>query len=243
MIAIPALDLHGGTHVLRAPGLAGREVARLGDPLAATRELARLGFTRLHLTDLDAATGRPSNEAIVREVLTEWNGETQVGGAYATTDDVRSALEAGARYAIVDTRVVADHDGPAELASQFPGEVIANAVVRNRRLGVRRGNRVHERYVVDWAEEMAGVALAGLLVTVADRAGRAEGPDFALLEDVVESADCPVLAAGGIASLADLRALEERGLAGAVISTALHTGLLNAWLVAEEFAVGAEETR
>lgn len=236
MIAIPAIDVQAGTHVLRMPGSGGRAVSRLGDPVAAARELARQGFTRLHVADLDAAAGRGANDVVVRDLLREWAGDVQFAGALSSTDDLRTVLDDGARYVVVDTRAADDLDAVSEQAAMFPDEVIVSMVVRDRRAGLRRGLRVHEHNVMDLIDDMVSLPLAGILVRLADRAGRAQGPDLALLEDVAEAAGTlPVFAAGGVASVADLRALDDRGIAGVVIATALHTGLLNPWLVSEEF--------
>ena len=77
--------------------------------------------------------------------------------------------------------------------------------------------------------------LAGVLVTAVHLEGRMEGTDLPLMEDVADASDWPVLASGGVSSLDDMRALEHRGLAGAVLGMALYTGALDARRLAEEF--------
>jgi phosphoribosylformimino-5-aminoimidazole carboxamide ribotide isomerase len=88
-------------------------------------------------------------------------------------------------------------------------------------------------------EELAGLPLAGLLVTAVHKEGQMQGVDLVLVEDVIELATVPVYASGGVGSVQDLRNLAERGAAGAVVGMALYTGALDARLVAEEF--GEEE--
>jgi phosphoribosylformimino-5-aminoimidazole carboxamide ribotide isomerase len=80
------------------------------------------------------------------------------------------------------------------------------------------------------------VPLGGLLVTAVHREGQMAGTDLPLMEDVAEASEWPVLASGGISSMNDLRALEERGLAGAVLGMALYTGALDPRILAEEFS-------
>jgi len=84
-------------------------------------------------------------------------------------------------------------------------------------------------------EELGGLPLGGLLVTAVHKEGQLGGTDLPLMEDVVEASSFPVYASGGVTSIEDLRALEHRGLAGAVIGMALYTGALDPVVVAGEF--------
>lgn len=236
MIAIPALDLRGGACVQLVGGSYAAERVRHDDPLAVAREFVRSGFTRLHVVDLDAATSRGSNRAVVEDLLLERTADLQVGGGLRDSDAVRDVLAAGARYAMVGTRALEDPDWLNEIAHQWPGEIILCLDVRSRRVTVRGWSRSLGLQLTDVLEDTAALPLAGILVTAVDLEGRLEGPDLALVEDAVEATPVPILAAGGIASLADLRHLEDRGASAAVIGMALYTGALNPWLVAGEFA-------
>ena len=236
MIAIPAIDLRGGACVQLVGGSYAHERVRHDDPLAVAREFVRCGFTRLHVVDLDAAMSRGSNRGVVENLLLERTAELQIGGGLRDTDAVRDALVAGARYAMVGTRALEDLDWLSEIAQQWPGEVILCADVRGRRVTVRGWSRTLGVHLADVLEETSTLPLAGILVTAVELEGRLEGPDLALVEDAVEATPVPIIAAGGIASLAHLRHLEDRGASGAVIGMALYTGALNPWFVAGEFA-------
>ena len=89
--------------------------------------------------------------------------------------------------------------------------------------------------ILDVVEELNGAAAGGLLVTAVHKEGQMEGTDLPLMEDVAEASSFPVFASGGVSSMQDLRALEHRGLAGAVIGMALYTGALDPVVVAGEF--------
>ena len=89
MIAIPALDLRGGACVQLVGGSYAAERVRHDDPLAVAREFVRSGFTRLHVVDLDAATSRGSNRAVVEDLLLERTADLQVGGGLRDSDAVR----------------------------------------------------------------------------------------------------------------------------------------------------------
>ena len=235
MIAIPAVDLREGRCVQLVGGEYAKERVRLEDPLAVVRDWARLGFQRVHIVDLDAATGRGSNMAVVRELLRETSLEAQVGGGLRDTDAVERALDDGAARVVVGTRAVEDPDWLAELADEFPDEIIVAADVRDRKVVTRGWRHTLPQDVVDLAEELNALPLAGLLVTAVHKEGRLAGTDLPLMEDVAEASRHPVIASGGITRVADLRALADRGVAAAVIGMALYTGTLDPRLVAEEF--------
>jgi phosphoribosylformimino-5-aminoimidazole carboxamide ribotide isomerase len=235
MIAIPAVDLREGRCVQLVGGEYTKERIRLEDPIAVAREWARLGFQRVHIVDLDAATGRGSNMPVVRELLRDTPLEAQVGGGLRDTDAVERVLEDGARRVVVGTRAVEDPEWVTELAHEFPGEVIVAADVRDRRVVTRGWRHTLARDVIDLVEELNALPLAGLLVTAVHKEGRLAGTDLPLMEDVADASRHPVIASGGITSVADIRALADRGVAAAVIGMALYAGTMDARLVAEEF--------
>jgi phosphoribosylformimino-5-aminoimidazole carboxamide ribotide isomerase len=144
-------------------------------------------------------------------------------------------LELGAAAAVVGTRGLEDPDWLADAAARHPGAIVLAADVRERRVTTRGWQTTLPRLVTDVVEELAGLPLAGLLVTAVHKEGQMQGADLALVEDVVELATVPVYASGGVGSVQDLRNLADRGAAGAVVGMALYTGALDARHVAEEF--------
>ncbi|GJG86105.1 1-(5-phosphoribosyl)-5-[(5-phosphoribosylamino) methylideneamino] imidazole-4-carboxamide isomerase [Gemmatimonadetes bacterium T265] len=241
MIVLPAVDLREGACVQLVGGAYADERVRLDDPLAAAREWARLGFRRLHVVDLDAATGRGSNAGVVEELVRHGGFDAvQVGGGVRDEDAIDRVLAFGAAAAVVGTRGVEDPDWLAETAERYPGALVLAADVRGRLVVTRGWERTLPKRVTDLVEELAGVPLAGLLVTAVHKEGQMQGVDRRLIEDVVEAATVPVLASGGVASAEDLRVLADCGAAGAVVGMALYTGALDARAVADEFGGGDE---
>jgi phosphoribosylformimino-5-aminoimidazole carboxamide ribotide isomerase len=236
MIAIPAVDLREGACVQLVGGDYTEERVRLADPISVARDWARYGFRRLHVVDLDAATGRGSNGELVAELLRETPVELQVGGGIRSSAQVDELVSSGARAVVVGTRAFEDTEWLARLANAYPNAILVAADVRDRRIVTHGWTRTLPREIIDVTEELSTLPLAGLLVTAVHREGRMQGADLFLMEDVVESATFPVYASGGIGSMADLRALADRGVAAAVIGMALYTGAIDPWQAAEEFA-------
>jgi len=118
---------------------------------------------------------------------------------------------------------------------RHPGQIVVACDVRERRVTTRGWAHTLPVDILDVVEELNGLPLAGLLVTAVHKEGQLRGTDLPLMEDVAESSHFPVFASGGVSSIEDLRALEHRGIAGAVIGMALYTGAMDPVVVAGEF--------
>ena len=236
MIAIPAVDLRDGACVQLVGGSYKEERVRLENPVEVARSWGHMGFSRLHVVDLDAATGRGSNLPYVRTILESVDVPVQVGGGVRSGDLVEELLEAGAANVIVGTRALEEMEWLAGLSADHPGEIIVACDVRERRVTTRGWSQTLPVDILDVVEELNGLPLGGLLVTAVHREGQMQGTDLPLMEDVAESSNFPVFASGGVATMQDLRALEHRGMAGVVIGMALYTGALDPVVVAGEFS-------
>ncbi len=236
MIVIPAVDLRAGKCVQLVGGSYDAESVRLDDPVEVAREWTRKGFRRLHVVDLDAATGRGGNAALVSEIVRDVEATFQVGGGVRESDDIERLLGEGAEWVVAGTRALTDSWWLEEVAADFPGRMIVAADVRGRGIVTHGWSRTRGRDVLSCIEELNDLPLAGVLVTAVHLEGRMQGADLFLMEDVVESSAHPVIASGGIASGSDLRNLAERGVAAAVVGMALYTGALDARATAEEYS-------
>lgn len=235
MIAIPAVDLREGACVQLVGGSYADERVRIADPLEAVRRWATAGFTRLHVVDLDAATGKGSNAAVIDRIMGETSLEVQVGGGVRTTERVRALLDAGATRVVVGTRAVEDAAWLAEICAAFPNRVILAADVKDRNVVTHGWATASAREVAAFVGGVATLPLAGILVTAVHLEGRMAGTDVGLMGEIADLASVPVIASGGIASIGELRALGERGVAAAVLGMSLYTNALDPRAVAMEF--------
>ncbi len=236
MIAIPAVDLRDGQCVQLVGGSYEQERVRLPDPVQVAADWAGMGFRRLHVVDLDAATGRSSNRDAVRALLERSKMEMQVGGGIRSEAQISEWLSGGARAVVVGTRAMKDPSWLAEMANRFPSQLVVAADVRGR-------NVLAHGWQQSLPEEIDGVIgrlnelpLAAVLVTAVHKEGQMAGTDVALMAQVARACCHPVQASGGIASAGELRALAEVGVAGAVLGMALYTGALDGRAIAREFS-------
>ncbi len=239
MIAWPAVDLKDGRVVQLVGGRPGTERISLPDPVAVARGWVERGFRALHVVDLDAALGTGSNRGLVEAILAAVDVPVQVGGGIRDAALADAYLAAGAARVIAGTRAVGDHAWLSALVDRHPHRVVVAADTKGGQVLVRGWSEGAGRELLDFVRGLAPLALAGILVTDVSREGRLAGADAALFGDVVAAASQPILAAGGIAGVEDLRRLAAVGVAGAVLGMAIYAGDIDgatAASVAREFA-------
>lgn len=221
MIAIPAVDLNDNK--LAPYGARGRasEIAR---------NLTDLGFRRLHLVE-----NNPSDPA-VEDILRDTNAAVQVSGA-SSTSEIEQLLRAGADHVIVGGRGIEEPSWLADVVDLYPGSIAVATDVRDRRV-VRRGwVRTLPVDILDIVDELNELPLRELLVAVRAADGGPGMSELSLLEDVAEQSRCPVAVIGAVTGLHDLRALEHRGIASAIIDAErLLSGAIDGRRVAHEFS-------
>jgi phosphoribosylformimino-5-aminoimidazole carboxamide ribonucleotide (ProFAR) isomerase len=236
MIAIPSIDLRNGSCVKPTGLQNGATDLPIGDAIGMARSWAAHGFHRLQVVDRDAESASGSNASVIEDVVRDGAVEVQVAGGVQSLEQIERLADAGAMRVVVGDRALDEMDWLAHVAELFPGLLIVSTDVRERRV-VTRG-WVHDLPVdiLDLVDELAGIPLGGLVIASALPGGRHSSGELALLEDVTEACEFPVIASGGVLSMDDLRALEHRGIAGAVLGTILYSGALDPRAVANEFA-------
>lgn len=239
MMVTPAIDLRDGACVQLVGGDYARERVRL-DPTDALQRWIGAGFRSVHIVDLDAATGTGSNTPVVRDVAAlarRSHLSVQIGGGLRDNASVDRVLGDGAGFAVVGTRAIDDPDWLASLTERHPNRVIVAADARNGHV-LTRGWAAESALSIDaLLDRCNSLPLAGVLVTAVHREGLLAGPDLELLTRVRARADVPLIASGGITSVADLRTLRDIGVDAAVVGMALYTGTLEPMAIAQEFVL------
>ena len=226
---LPAVDVLGDETVRLEQGSYDRVTVRAGDPAERARAFAEAGAPLLHVVDLDGArTGRIRPELVARLVEAAAPAVLQVSGGARSPGDVEALLAAGAERVVVGTAAFAAPGALAEYAGAFGERVLVAVDVRDGRVAVEGWRRETGLTAEDAAARCAEAGVARLLCTAVERDGMLRGPDVDLLHRVVDASGLPVLAAGGIASEDDLRAVANAGCEGAVVGRALLDGRLSA---------------
>lgn len=194
-----------------------------GDPAQLAERFAAEGARRLHLVDLDGAfSGHPSPGLLDRIATVAAHVPIQVGGGYRTVDAIEAALGSGADRVMVGTAALSPTFLDAA-ADRFGDHLVVAVDARDGRVAVEGWTRASDVGAGELAGRCAAAGVRRLLVTGTRRDGSLAGPDVELLADVLPCG-LAVLAAGGIASLDDLRAVRDLGCEGAVVGSALWKG-------------------
>jgi phosphoribosylformimino-5-aminoimidazole carboxamide ribotide isomerase len=220
----PALDVLEGRCVRLSEGRRERVTIEGGDPAAAARRFVGEGARFLHMVDLDGAfSGQPSVELVRRIAETAGNVPLQVGGGYRSLEVIEAAVEAGAARVMVGT-AAASPEFLARAEARFAEQLVVAIDARDGKVALRGWTELSELDAAELARACADAGVRRLLVTSTRRDGSLAGPDFELLDTVLEASQLPVIAAGGVASLDDLRALSAAGCEGAVAGAAIWSG-------------------
>lgn len=231
MIITPAIDLRGGRCVQLVGGSYDDERISLDDPVSVARDWERNGFNTLHIIDLDAATGKGSNQKVVERIVEESSAEAQVGGGIRSFEAIARVLDSGARYAILGTRAIEDRSWLEKMSARYPSRLIVALDVRNRAIQLR-GWRESAFVTIDREVEILnGLPLAAILVTAVHKEGAMQGTDLDLMSEIVSASAHGVQAAGGITTTDDIDDLATIGVDRAVVGMALYTGALDTSLI------------
>jgi phosphoribosylanthranilate isomerase len=222
---LPAVDVVAGRAVRLVQGEAGSET-EYGDPLAAARQWARDGAEWIHLVDLDAAFGRGSNAELLAEVIRAVDVAVELSGGIRDDASLARALASGARRVNLGTAALEDPGWTAAAIARHGDRVAVGLDVRGTTLAARGWTREGG----DLWEVLARLDADGCaryVLTDVTKDGTLRGPNLDLLRAVCERTAAPVVASGGISSLADLaalRALVPLGVEGAIVGKALYAG-------------------
>lgn len=222
---LPAVDVAGGQAVRLVQGEAGSET-HYGDPLSAALAWQDAGAQWIHLVDLDAAFGRGSNRELLAEVVGKLDVKVEMSGGIRDDSSLRAALSTGCTRVNIGTAALENPEWVRAAIAEFGDRIAVGLDVRGTTLSAR-GWTQDGGELFDVLSRLDGDGCARYVVTDVRRDGTLTGPNLQLLRDVCAATDRPVVASGGVSSLADLRALAELtpvGVEGAIVGKALYAG-------------------
>lgn len=228
MQLFPAIDLLDGRAVRLYQGDYDRETIYNDDPVAQAQLFAAEGAQWIHVVDLDAArTGAPRNREVIAAIAAAVDVPIQTGGGVRSVQAADALFDAGVARVVIGTAALEEPELVAALARRVPVAVGLDA--RGREVAVRGWEQGSGRDLLDVARGFADVGVEALIVTEIGRDGTLEGPDLDGLGEVLEATELPVIASGGVGTIADLVALDGlrsagRRLSGAIVGRALYEG-------------------
>jgi len=222
---LPAVDVKDGRAVRLVQGELSAETA-YGNPLEVALEFQAAGAEWLHLVDLDAAFGRGENSALLADVVGKLDIKVELSGGIRDDESLRRALATGCTRINLGTAALENPEWTAKVISEFGDRIAVGLDVRGHVLAAR-GWTKEGGDLFETIERLERDGCARYVVTDVTKDGTLQGPNVQLLQEVCSVTKMPVVASGGISSLADiesLMALNAMGVEGAIVGKALYAG-------------------
>ncbi len=243
MILYPAIDLKDGQCVRLLRGEMASATVFNPDPAAQARRFAADGFEWLHLVDLNGAfAGRSVNGAAVAAVRSAVRLHIQLGGGIRDRAAIEHWLALGIDRVVLGTAALHDPELVRGAAADHPGRIAVAVDARHGRVAVAGWTATAAIGVVELARRFEDCGVATMIYTDIARDGALTGVDAAAIAALARQLRLPVIASGGVASLADIAALkahEADGIAGVICGRALYDGRLDAGAALRLAAAGS----
>lgn len=230
MILYPAIDLKDGACVRLYKGEMDQATVFNDNPAAQAMEFVNAGCEWLHLVDLNGAfAGEPVNGDAVDAILAATDVPAQLGGGIRDMATIESWLSKGLARVILGTVAVENPDLVRQAARAFPNQVAVGLDARNGMVATRGWAEETDINVTDLAKSFEDAGVAAIIYTDINRDGAMQGPNVQATADLGNAVSIPVIASGGVSSLADLQALKDSGapLNGAISGRALYDGAID----------------
>ena len=231
MIVFPAVDIRGGKCVRLSQGLAARQTVYSEDPVAVAAGWVRLGAAWLHVIDLDGAfQGVPVNLELVEVICRTVDAPVQLGGGIRDVKTARSYIQAGVRRLIIGTLALEDSSALEKLCHEFPGQIAVSLDAVDGQLKSRGWVKDSGLQLTDLLPRLEEHGVACVVYTDISRDGMQTGINVPGVERVVQGTGLPVIAAGGVTTLEDIKKLyplHSQGLSGVITGKAIYDGSLD----------------
>jgi phosphoribosylformimino-5-aminoimidazole carboxamide ribotide isomerase len=226
---IPAIDLLGGKCVRLTQGDYAAATEYEADPAAVAARFAAHRIQRLHVVDLDGAKrGEPVNTGSVRAILDATRGiPLELGGGIRTLAGVETWLGLGVERAILGTAALRDPALVRDAAKRFPGRIGVGIDARGGKVAVQGWLETSETDALTLARRFEDAGVSAIIYTDIARDGTGAGVNLAETVALARAISIPVIASGGVGSLADVRAARVSGVAGLIVGRALYTGAVD----------------
>ena len=227
----PAIDLKGGKCVRLRHGDMDQVTTYNENPAAQAWAFRDVGFTHLHVVDLDGAfAGEPANAEAVEAILYETDAKVQLGGGIRDLETAERWLKLGVTRIILGTAAVKDPGFVRKACKKFPGRVVLGIDAKDGYVATEGWAETSTLTAAELLSRFDQEALSAVIYTDISRDGALTGVNVEATRRLAEATNVPIIASGGVASVDDLHELalyKSEGVAGAVLGKALYEGLID----------------
>ena len=233
MLVIPAIDLKDGHCVRLQQGDMQAATVFSADPAAMARHWCEQGAMRIHIVDLNGAfAGKPVNEPAIRAIVDAVGPDVrlQLGGGIRDLDTIERYLDDGISWVIIGTAAVKNPGFLHDACNAFPGQVIVGLDAREGKVATDGWSKMTKHDVLDLAKKFEGYGVEAIVYTDIGRDGMLSGVNVEATVNLARVLTIPVIASGGIHTIADIEALkrvEGEGIMGAIAGRSLYERTLD----------------
>jgi phosphoribosylformimino-5-aminoimidazole carboxamide ribotide isomerase len=225
---IPAIDIQGGKAVRLRQGRAEDVTVFDDSPLSVARRFADAGASLIHVVDLDGAfSGKPENLDAILRIASSVGAAIEVGGGIRNYDTASRYLGGGVSRIVLGTSIIRDPGEVSRITKAYPGKVAAGIDAKDGAVAIRGWVEVTGVRAVDLALEMEKSGVSAFIYTDIARDGMMSGPNFESIRAFAKGLSTPVVASGGVTTLADverLAGMSEEGVGAVIIGRAIYDG-------------------
>ena len=228
MVILPAIDLHEGQCVRLNQGdyATAQKVAE--NAVETARRFANAGARWLHVVDLDGAkAAKPLNDSTIFEIVKDTQMHVEVGGGIRDMNTVEYYLQNGVSRIILGSAALRSPEFVKEAVQKYGKKIAVGIDARDGKVAAEGWLETSDVDYLEMAKRMEDIGVRYLIVTDISRDGMLNGPNLVMLDKINNAVSCNIIASGGIASEADLSALQARGVYGAVLGKSIYEGAID----------------
>jgi phosphoribosylformimino-5-aminoimidazole carboxamide ribotide isomerase len=233
MLLIPAIDLKDGKCVRLRQGDMSDATVFSEDPVAMARHWVEQGARRLHIVDLNGArAGRPANETVIKRMVAAVGDDVpvQLGGGIRDLDTIERYIDDGVAFVVVGTAAVKSPGFLQDACTAFGGHVIVSLDARDGKVATDGWSKLTGHDVIDLAKKFEDYGVDAILYTDIGRDGMMTGVNIEATVELARAVKIPVIASGGVSSMADIErlcAVEADGVEAAILGRSLYEGAID----------------
>ena len=231
MKIIPAIDILDGKCVRLNQGDYNKVTLFSSNPVKQALEWQKQGAEKIHLVDLDGArSGNPINDKAIKSIKEAVSVPIQIGGGIRTEARIKELLDIGIDKIILGTFAIEDPKTVREIAEMYPNRIILGIDTKNGKAAISGWTKESKLTAIEVVNHYANAPIASIITTDIRKDGTLLGPDLEGLKEMCRASSFPVIASGGIGSIADIISilpLEEEGIEGIILGRALYDQKIN----------------
>jgi len=226
MKIFPAIDIKDGKCVRLIKGDFKNKTEYKMSPIEQARKYKDHGFKNLHIVDLDGAlTGVTVNLDIIRDIVSKFNLNVEVGGGIRSIGSIQEYIDAGVEKVILGSAAIKDKNFLKEACVKFPDKIALGLDAKDGYLSVSGWKENSNQLTLDYLKEVNGYGISRLIYTDINRDGMKQSPNFEETSKVAEKSNSPVIISGGVSSIDDIKKAKNlKNVEGIIVGKAIYDG-------------------